>query len=1154
MTEMRGTDPNVLQRSASDPSASVWVSASAGAGKTKVLSDRVLRQMLSGTEPHRILCLTFTKASAAEMANRVNERLGHWATMEDRALHDDLTNLSGAAPSSDETMRARQLFARVLDAPGGMKIQTIHAFCQSLLRRFPLEAGLAPHFEIMDDRTAAETMAAVQEEVLAFARTGRDEGLADALSVVTGQVREGAFGEVMSELARERGRLKRMLANLGGADRMRDAVYAALGVPVGVSEDAILRKALSDDAFDRDGLMRGLAALEAGTKTDQARVPALAQFLEKTNVEDRLSVFGEYRSVFFTAAGEPRAKLITKGAAENHPMGADALEHEGARLIEIDRLRKAAAMAGATAALITIGNAMLDRYATKKALHARLDYDDLILTSLSLLQRQAGMAGWVLFKLDEGLDHILIDEAQDTNPEQWEVVRILAEEFFIDAGRHADKPRTIFAVGDAKQSIYSFQRADPEKFAEMRRYFRERAQQIEAAWREVPMNISFRSTDAVLGTVDRVFAGPVAKQGVGDEGDDVAHSPFRVGQAGRIELWPAVEPEERTPEDPWTPPTRIVRLEDPEIRLARVIAGRIRHAIDEGEILTSRGRPVRAGDFMILVRRRTAFVDEVVKALKERNVPVAGVDRMQITDQLAVMDLVAFGRFLLMPEDDLTLAEVLKSPLIGLDDDQLFEIAHNRPRTLWHALREKAAIVEDGSPFARAYGFLFKWLGRVDYERPFELFGELLGGRGEDARGVRARLVGRLGIEANDPIDEFLNLAMGYEADHAPTLQGFLHWLMAGDAEIKRDLEQSGRDEVRIMTVHGAKGLQAPIVFLPDTMQVPTQAPNLFWQEDRNLMFWLPRVALETDVVSRLRDAIAVKRDQEYNRLLYVALTRAEDRLYICGWQGRRKAPDHCWYNLCEQAMEGYAKSEQIDLGAYSGSGWAGEGWIWQTDQSQAPKPDRVAENDAQEQPRARTLIRATAPVETFPPKPLAPSKMIEDDEVFQSPLGGDQGQSFKRGLLIHKLLELLPDLPVDARRAAAARFLAQSVHGLEPDQQGEIADETLRIFENPDFAPVFAAGSRAEVPLVGVVGGDVVSAQIDRLVVRDDEVMIVDYKTNRPPPRDVEGTPKAYRRQMSIYRAALRQMYPGKNVRCFILWTNGPWMVELPDHVLNFG
>lgn len=1154
MSEMRGTDPNILQRNASDPNASVWVSASAGAGKTKVLSDRVLRLMLSGTEPHRILCLTFTKAAAAEMANRVNERLGRWATMEDRELHDDLANLAGASPSSDETMRARQLFARVLDAPGGMKIQTIHAFCQSLLRRFPLEAGLAPHFEIMDDRTAAETMADVQEEVLAFARTGRDEDLAKALSVVTGQVREGAFGEVMSELARERGRLKRMLANLGGAHRMRDAVYSALGVPVGLDEETILTKALSDAAFDRDGLLRGLAALEAGTKTDIARVPALAQFLEKTTVEDRLAVFNDYRSVFFTTAGEPRAKLITKGAAENHPMGADALEQECARLVEVDRQRKATAMAGATSALITIGNAMLDRYATKKALHARLDYDDLILTSLQLLQRQAGIAGWVLFKLDEGLDHVLIDEAQDTNPEQWEVVRILAEEFFIDAGRHADKPRTIFAVGDAKQSIYSFQRADPEKFAEMRSYFRERAKEIAADWREVPMNISFRSTDAVLGTVDRVFAGPVAKQGVGDDGADVLHSPFRVGQAGRIELWPAVEPQERAPEDPWTPPTRIVRLGDPEIRLARVIAGRIRHAIDEKETLTSRGRPVRAGDFMILVRRRTAFVDEVVKALKERNVPVAGVDRMQITDQLAVMDLVAFGRFLLMPEDDLTLAEVLKSPLIGLDDDQLFDIAHNRLRTLWHALREKAATVEDGSIFARAYAFLFKWLGRVDYERPFELYAELLGGRGDDARGVRARLVGRLGIEANDPIDEFLNLAMGYEADHAPTLQGFLHWLMAGDAEIKRDLEQSGRDEVRIMTVHGAKGLQAPIVFLPDTMQVPTQAPNLFWQEDRNLMFWLPRVALETDVVSRLRDANAVKRDQEYNRLLYVALTRAEDRLYICGWQGRRKAPEHCWYNLCQQAMEGYAKPAKIDLGAYSGSGWDGEGWVWETDQSEAPKPDRIDNVSDAQQSSKRSLIRAIAPEEAFPPKPLAPSRPLEEEPAVQSPLGGDQGQSFKRGILIHKLLELLPDLPDHARRAAAERFLAQPVHALEPDLQAEIADETLGIFDHPDFAPVFAPGSRAEVPLVGIVGGDVVSAQIDRLVVRDEEVMIVDYKTNRPPPRDVEGTPKAYRRQMSIYRAALAQMYPGKKVRCFILWTNGPWMVELPEHILTFG
>ena len=1152
MTEMRGTDPNVLQRNASDPTASVWVSASAGAGKTKVLSDRVLRLMLSGTEPHRILCLTFTKAAAAEMANRVNERLGRWATMEDRELHDDLANLAGQAPSADETIRARQLFASVLDAPGGMKIQTIHAFCQSLLRRFPLEAGLAPHFEIMDDRTAAETMADVQEEVLAFARTGRDEALAHALSVVTAQVREGAFGEVMSELARERGRLKRMLTNLGGADRMRDAVYKALGVPVGLDDETILRKALSDDAFDRDGLMRGLAALEAGTKTDVARVPALAQFLEKTTIEDRLAVFNEYRSVFFTTAGEPRAKLITKGAAENHPMGADALEQECARLVEVERQRKAAAMAGATSALITIGNAMLDRYATKKALHARLDYDDLILTSLQLLQRQAGIAGWVLFKLDEGLDHILIDEAQDTNPEQWEVVRILAEEFFIDAGRHADKPRTIFAVGDAKQSIYSFQRADPEKFAEMRRYFRERAREIAADWREVPMNISFRSTDAVLGTVDRVFAGPVAKQGVGDEGEDVAHSPFRVGQAGRIELWPAVEPEERQPEDPWTPPTRIVRLEDPEIRLARVIAGRIRHAIDEKETLTSRGRPVRAGDFMILVRRRTAFVDEVVKALKERNVPVAGVDRMQITDQLAVMDLVAFGRFLLMPEDDLTLAEVLKSPLIGFDDDQLFAIAHNRPRTLWHALREKAALAEDGSLYARAYGFLFKWLGRVDYERPFELYAELLGGRGEEARGARARLVGRLGIEANDPIDEFLNLAMGYEADHAPTLQGFLHWLMAGDAEIKRDLEQSGRDEVRIMTVHGAKGLQAPIVFLPDTMQVPTQAPNLFWQEDRNLMFWLPRVALETDIVARLRDNIALKRDQEYNRLLYVALTRAEDRLYICGWQGRRKAPEHCWYNLCSQAMEGYAKPAQIDLAAYSASGWEGEGWVWETEQGQAPKPDRVDDVSGSKQPAKRHLIREVAPVESFPPKPLAPSRPLEDEPAVQSPLGGDQGQSFKRGLLIHKLLELLPDLPEPARRTAAERFLAQPIHALDADQQVEIANETLGIFDNPAFAPVFAPGSRAEVPLVGIVGGDVVSAQIDRLVVRDDEVMIVDYKTNRPPPQDVEDTPPAYRRQMSIYRAALAQMYPGKKVRCFILWTNGPWMVELPEHILS--
>ncbi|AUG55212.1 double-strand break repair helicase AddA [Thalassospira marina] len=1161
MPETPGDDPNILQRRASDPMASVWVSASAGAGKTKVLSDRVLRLMLSGTEPHRILCLTFTKAAAAEMANRVNERLGRWATMDDADLQRDLADLSGEAPAADETRRARRLFASVLDAPGGMKIQTIHAFCQSLLRRFPLEAGLAPHFEIMDDRTASETMADTQEEVLAYARSGHDPVLADALAVVTGQVREGAFGEVMRDLARERGRLKRMLDAHHGRDRMCEAVYKSLGVAPGQTAEKMLHDAFADGAFDRQGLMMALAALEAGTKTDKDRVPALAQFLEKTAIEDRIAVFNDYRSVFFTAAGEPRAKLITKKAGENHPAGADALEQECARLIMLEKNRKAAMLAQCTAALICMGEAMLARYARKKALHAWLDYDDLILNSVNLLEQQAGIAGWVLFKLDEGLDHILIDEAQDTNPEQWKVVQILAEEFFNDASQHEDKPRTIFAVGDAKQSIYSFQRADPEKFAEMRRHFARRAAEIEAEWREVPMNISFRSTSAVLGTVDRVFAGPIAKQGVGDEGQNVAHHAFRQGHAGRIELWPPCEPLPREEQEPWTPPTRIVRLDDPEIRLARVIAGHIRKAVDAREILPSRGRPVRAGDFMILVRRRTAFVDEVVKALKERNVPVAGVDRMEITEQLAVMDLIAFGRFLLMTDDDLNLATLLKSPIIGFSEEQLFSLAYNRRRTLWHALRERA---DENPDFGRAYGFLARWLGRVDYERPFELYGELLGGRGEDARGVRARLVGRLGIEANDPIDEFLNLAMNYEAEHAPTLQGFLHWLMAGEAEIKRDLEQSGRDEVRIMTVHGAKGLQAPIVFLPDTMQVPTQSPNLFWQDRDQLMFWLPRVALENDRVKLLRDEIALKRDQEYNRLLYVALTRAEDRLYICGWKGAKNPPDHCWYSLCELALRDFASETTMDFASVSPSGWQGAGFVWETQQIAKPKPDKAA-SEALALPEGETdapdgqvmcgmekLIRTVAPQESFPPKPLAPSRPLEEEPSVQSPLGGDQGQSFKRGILIHKLLELLPDLSPDRRFDAAERFLGQPVHGLTPDQQFEIANETLAIFDNPDFAPIFGPSSRAEVPLVGIVGGDVVSAQIDRLVIAGDEVMIVDYKTNRPPPREVEQTPMAYRRQMAIYRDALTQMYPDKTIRCHILWTNGPWMVELPESLMR--
>ncbi|HEY0833523.1 MAG TPA: UvrD-helicase domain-containing protein, partial [Azospirillum sp.] len=499
----RPLDPNVLQRRASDPDASVWVGASAGSGKTKVLTDRVLRLMLAGTPPARILCLTFTKAAAAEMSIRINRTLGRWATLPDDALTDALYDLCGAMPSQETRTAARRLFARVVDCPGGMKIQTIHAFCQSLLRRFPIEAGLVPHFEVMDDRTSASLLVEARDAVL---HAGRSEGetLGKALARLTAALNAEEFAELMAELAAERGRIARILAHHGGLHATVAAVHEALGVPPGETESTILSDACADDALDLPTLREACRVLSGGTATDQERGIGIQQWLDAAG--SRVTAFHAYVRLFLTADGAPRKTLLTKKPATSFPHALRALEEEASRLVALMERVKAAGVAASTTALLTLAEALLNAYKARKSARALLDYEDLILFAHELLKGE-GRVPWVLFKLDGGLDHILIDEAQDTNPEQWQVVSAIAEEFFAGLGAREAQgvTRTVFAVGDEKQSIFSFQRADPAEFARMRRHFQAHAEAAEKRWVAVDLDISFRSTAAVLQAVDAVF-------------------------------------------------------------------------------------------------------------------------------------------------------------------------------------------------------------------------------------------------------------------------------------------------------------------------------------------------------------------------------------------------------------------------------------------------------------------------------------------------------------------------------------------------------------------------------------------------------------------------------------------------------------------------
>ncbi|MCH7486089.1 MAG: double-strand break repair helicase AddA, partial [Proteobacteria bacterium] len=894
-------NPEDAQRRAANPKASVWVAASAGTGKTKVLTDRVLGLMLAGTPPRRILCLTFTKAAAAEMANRIAERLGAWASAPEEELDESLAGLLGRAAGEETRARARGLFARVLDS--GMNIQTIHAFCQSLLGRFPLEAGLAPHFTVMDERDANEMLAAAKEDVLSRARG--DEALALALARVTAHIHETAFSGLLGDLARDRGRLGRLIMRFGSADAAADASRRLLGLEADDTPAAVIEAASGDQAFDAPALRAAAAALDGGTDADARRAAAVCRWLA-ASPGDRAERFEIYATAFLAnGLSTIRRTLITKKAAKSDPDAGPALEAEAARLLFVAGRTRAAVTAEATHGLLTLGEALLAAYGRHKESRALLDFDDLILKAGAFLEGQ-GNATWAHYKLDGGIDHILIDEAQDTNPEQWRVVKALAEEFFSGEGAH-ETPRTVFAVGDAKQSIFGFQGADPAAFQDMRELFAERVPAAGGTWREEDLTQSYRSTRAVLDAVDAVFARPEAADGV--SGRPITHEAHRRDDGGLVELWPPVEPAPSDPPPPWKPPVERIEADSPPQRLARLISRRIQAMVSGAETLESKGRPIRPGDVMVLVRRRTGFVEALVRECKNLDVPVAGVDRMVLTEQMAVMDLVALGRFLLLPDDDLTLAAVLKGPLIGLDEERLFALAHGRRGALWRELEDRAG---DDPAFEAARGELSRLLDLAGAVPPFELYSRILGaGRGRD------KLLGRLGPDAEDPISEFLDLALAFERTHVPSLEGFLHWLEAGAVEVKRDPEQETRDTVRVMTVHGAKGLQSPIVFLPDTMQVPRAGPRLLWTED-GLLLWPPARAFHEEVAEGMRAQSDQLRDREYRRLLYVAMTRAEDRLYVCGWRTRQSPPEGCWYNLVRDGLADLPQTEEL-AAAYLG-------------------------------------------------------------------------------------------------------------------------------------------------------------------------------------------------------------------------------------------
>jgi ATP-dependent helicase/nuclease subunit A len=1114
------------QKAAIEPAYSIFVGASAGTGKTFVLTARVLRLLLSGSRPDRILCLTYTKAAAAEMVNRIFETLGTWSLAPEVELRALLNGLTGVKPDDDILDRARSLFAEVLEVPGGLKIQTFHSFCQSLLGRFPLEADLIPGMSVMDERSSAEFLKDASETVMDLAfEEGRDD-FAKAFAHMAGQTNEKTFQSVLGAVLGKRAAFLEALQTHGGPEGLIKATNAALGMKPKESKVSILKAFFQAPTFP-EGQVRALkGVLLNGLKSEVAFGHDLKRAIE--NLSRPETAAADYMKVFLTAEGRKRARFLTKGTAEAHPEMAAFASDEMERTFQLSETLKLLTVAKNTESLIRLSAAILSLYQVLKREAGYLDYDDLILKTRSLLDRE-GIAPWVLYKLDGGLDHILVDEAQDTNHIQWRLVETLAKEFFAGLGAKEDMTRTVFAVGDNKQSIYRFQGAEPEEFLKTQRSLEKKVIAAGQTFRFQELTKSFRSTQTVLDVVDEVFKIETARVGVTLTEEILRHEADRKGMAGLVELWPLQLPDEKPEKEVgWQLPFQQNFKIRPEARLAKTIAGHIRGMIDDGETLKARGRAVRYGDIMILLQKRAPLMDPLIKELKSQNIPVSGSDRMILSDQLVVEDLLALGNFALLPEDDFNLAVVLKGPLLDFDDNDLMDLAIGRNGTLWRALQEQT---KTSAKCRRAVEFLSRILSMADFMTPFSFYARIL-----NAMDGRKMLVRRLGPEVGDPLDEFLALCQEFERAQTPSLQGFIKWFKSGETQIKRDMEK-GANVVRILTVHGAKGLEAPIVYLPDTYRAQKSRSEDLLEIKDGIWVWPGAKDTDAGVVADARQALTEAEFAESNRLLYVALTRAEDRLYVAGWKGDKEVKGPVWYDTVLEALKANPDTQDLGNGAFRVESE-------QTAETEDKDKELIESADVTDLPP--WLTKAPDKIETGL-EALQPSKAEGGLSVVSGEFNEGRAEAIRKGEVIHKLLEHLPELPEAEREGTIDRFLDLNAGALPGNVREDIKNKVTAIFKDKTFQPIFGPGGRAELALMGEIDGKMATGIVDRVVIGDEEILIVDYKSNKNPPEHLKEAPKAYLEQLRLYGKLLEGVYPGRKMRAALLWTEtGAWM-EVP-------
>ena len=1114
----------LAQIRASNPDGSTWLSANAGSGKTRVLTDRVARLLLEGVSPENILCLTYTKAAASEMQNRLFERLGKWAMLDDRNLRNSLTELGLEQRLNKQTFKqARTLFARAIEVPESLKIQTIHSFCSSLLRRFPLEAGVSPNFTEIDEWTAQALCTEILEKI------STDEIESISLANVSKFLSDVNLTDLLTDILKNRTVLSKF--------KSHSEICSEFGLNGNVSFEECLNKNFDSKDLKVIKILR--ESMKNGGVRDKAAAKKLSniksinlEFIK--TLEDILLYKGstEKRPEYSAKTNSFASKAVLNEFLNS---SIEQINKLAVRIEVFRQTRISYETSEKICALYDFSQIFLNHYTNEKLLRGWLDFDDLILKTQKLLIDPT-IAAWILYRLDGGIDHILIDEAQDTSPTQWRIIEKISQEFYAGEGSRDKINRTLFVVGDKKQSIYSFQGADTFELNRIQKKFKKRFDEAAKPLKELSLQYSFRSSPTILRFVDSILENPESKNESELESTE-NHISFYSKLPGRVDLWPSIEKAEQPKDTEWQSPVDMPGKEDERVRLACLIADQINTLISSNSLIPERTgndyvmRKIRAGDFLILVQRRSVLFHEIIKACKKRGLPISGADRLKLMDEIAVKDLIALLSFLSSPQDDLSLATVLKSPLFSWSERELFDLAHDREdRFLWEELKKRSDV------FTHEYLVLNNLLASIDYLRPYELLEKIL-----NQYSGRANLISRLGAEAEDAIDALLSLSIDYEKQETPSLTGFLSWVSTSGFEIKRQLTKQ-ENQIRVMTIHGAKGLESPIVILPETQKRKVELRDKILVGEK-IAVWNNKKG----EASRNEEEIKSKKIQaleaERSRLLYVAITRAETWfIAMCAGQ----LDDKCWYEKIKNSLKSSKAKKQIFP---TGEGLRLEEGNWsfaieekecQSKKSRNKLPDWIKKVSFENKVQPKYLI----------PSDLGGSKTLSKGN------GLSEEEAALHGSRVHKLLELLPKYSSQDWPEYSLKMLkANRLFDGPPNVENAIK-EALSVLTDPKFSCIFAKDVLSEVPFSAQLPNlknKKIYGIIDRLIVGSNNVQIIDFKTNSTVPKTANKIPLGILRQMSAYKLAIEDIYPGKEVSCYILWTAIKKIDHLEEDLLDY-